>query len=108
VAWPLEENNLVALALGALVIGFWFGGVIDKEYFNFQNPENIILKIVFVILSIIGFIQLNKYIESLFHIINISHNIEATISSLILGFYISFIAPFILCFVKLQTKQSNQ
>ena len=103
-AWPLEENNLVALALGALVIGFWFGGIIDKEYFNFQNSENIILKIIFVILAIIGFIQLNIYVEKLFDIINISHSVEAIISSLILGFYISFIAPFTLCFVRLQTK----
>ena len=104
-AWPLEENNLVALALGALVIGFWFGGIIDKEYFNFQNSENIILKIIFVILAIIGFIQLNIYVEKLFDIINISHSVEAIISSLILGFYISFIAPFTLCFVRLQTKR---
>ena len=106
-AWPLEENNLVALALGALVIGFWLGKIIDEKYFNFQNPDNIVLKITFVALAIIGFIQLNAYVENLFNIINISHNIEAIISSLLLGFYISFIAPFILCFISLQTKQLN-
>ena len=106
-AWPPEENSLVALALGALIIGFWFGGMIDKEYFNFQNPENIILKIIFVILAIIGFIQLNIYVENLLDITNISHSVVTIISSLILGFYISFIAPFILCFVRLQTKGLN-
>jgi len=107
VAWPPEENSLVALALGALIIGFWFGGMIDKEYFNFQNPENMILKIIFVILAIIGFIQLNIYVENLLDITNISHSVGTIISSLILGFYISFIAPFILCFVRLQTKGFN-
>ena len=107
VAWPPEENSLVALALGALVIGFWLGKIMDEKYFNFQNPDNIVLKITFVGLAIIGFIQLNAYVENLFNIINISHNIEAIISSLLLGFYISFIAPFILCFISLQTKQLN-
>lgn len=106
-AWPLEENNLVALALGALVIGFWLGKIMDEKYFNFQNPDNIVLKITFVGLAIVGFIQLNAYVENLFNIINIGHNIEAIISSLLLGFYISFIAPFILCFISLQTKQLN-
>ena len=106
-AWPLEENNLVALALGALVIGFWLGKIMDEKYFNFQNPDNIVLKITFVGLAIVGFIQLNVYVENLFNIINIGHNIEAIISSLLLGFYISFIAPFILCFISLQTKQLN-
>ena len=90
-AWPLEENNLVALALGALVIGFWLGKIMDEKYFNFQNPDNIVLKITFVGLAIVGFIQLNVYVENLFNIINIGHNIEAIISSLLLGFYISFI-----------------
>ena len=107
VVWPLEENNLVALALGALVIGFWLGKIMDEKYFNFQNRDNIVLKITFVGLAIIGFIQLNVYVENLFNIINIGHNIEAIISSLLLGFYISFIAPFILCFISLQTKQLN-
>ncbi|MDA9372908.1 phosphatase PAP2 family protein [Pelagibacterales bacterium] len=106
-AWPLEENNLVALALGALVIGFWLGKIMDEKYFNFQNPDNIVLKITFVGLAIVGFIQLNVYVENLFNIINIGHNIEAIISSLLLGFYISFIAPFILSFISLQTKQLN-
>ena len=76
-AWPLEENNLVALALGALVIGFWLGKIMDEKYFNFQNPDNIVLKITFVGLAIVGFIQLNVYVENLFNIINIGHNIEA-------------------------------
>jgi len=40
----------------------------------------------------------------IFDITNLNHSIEAMISSLILGFYISFIAPFILCFVGLQKK----
>ena len=106
-AWPLEENNLVALALGALVIGFWLGKIMDEKYFNFQNPDNIVLKITFVGLAIVGFIQLNVYVENLFNIINIGRNIEAIVSSLLLGFYISFIAPFILYFISLQTKQLN-
>ena len=62
-AWPLEENNLVALALGALVIGFWLGKIMDEKYFNFQNPDNIVLKITFVGLAIVGFIQLNVYYD---------------------------------------------
>jgi hypothetical protein len=86
------------------VIGFWFGRILDEEYFHFKHQDNIILKIIFVVLAIIGFIQLNVYVESLFDITNLNHSIEAVVSSLILGFYISFIAPFILCFVRLQKK----
>ena len=104
VFWPPEENSLTALALGALVIGFWFGRILDEEYFHFKHQDNIILKIIFVVLAIIGFIQLNVYVENLFDITNLNHSMEAMISSLILGFYISFIAPFILCFIKLQKK----
>ena len=105
--WPPEENGLTALALGALVIGFWFGRILDEEYFRFTNQDNIVLKIIFVVLAVIGFIQLNIFVENLFDITNIGHSIEAIISSLILGFYISFIAPFILSFVRLQSKQSG-
>ena len=90
-----------------MYFGFLLGKIIDEKYFNFQNPDNIVLKITFVCLAIVGFIQLNVYVENLFNIINIGHNIEAIISSLLLGFYISFIAPFILYFISLQTKQLN-
>ena len=103
--WPPEENGLTALALGALVIGFWFGRILDEEYFRFTNQDNIVLKIIFVVLAVIGFIQLNIFVENLFDITNVGHSIEAIISSLILGFYISFIAPFILSFIGLQSKQ---
>ena len=107
VFWPLEENSLTALALGALVIGFWFGRILDEEYFHFTNQDNIVLKIIFVVLAVIGFILLNIFVENLFDITSIGHSIEAIISSLILGFYISFIAPFILSFIRLQSKQSS-
>ena len=50
VFWPLEENGLTALALGALVIGFWFGRILDEEYFRFTNQDNVVLKIIFVVL----------------------------------------------------------
>ena len=62
VFWPPEENGLIALALGALVVGFWFGRILDEEYFHFKHQDNIILKIIFVVLAIIGFIQLNVYV----------------------------------------------
>ena len=58
--WPPEENSLTALALGALVIGFWFGRVLDEEYFHFTNQDNIVLKIISVVLAVIGFIQLKE------------------------------------------------
>ena len=102
--WPPEENGLTALALGALVIGFWFGRILDEEYFYFTNQDNIVLKIIFVVSAVIGFILLNIFVENIFDITSVGHSIEAIISSLVLGFYISFIAPFILSFLRLQKK----
>ena len=101
-AWPLEENRIVAVALGSLIMGFWTGQTINRKYFNFESPKNLLLKILSAILAVFGFIQLNKNIDQILEIIQLSHSIETMASSLLLGLYISLIAPFILSLMRLQ------
>ena len=101
-AWPLEENRIVAVTLGSLIMGFWIGQTIDKKYFNFESPKNLLLKILSAILAVFGFIQLNKNIDQILEMIQLNHTIETIASSLLLGLYISLIAPFILSLMRLQ------
>ena len=83
-------------------MGFWIGQTIDKKYFNFESPKNLLLKVMSAILAVFGFIQLNKNIDQILEIIQLSHSIETMASSLLLGLYISLIAPFILSLMRLQ------
>jgi hypothetical protein len=101
-AWPLEENRIVAVTLGSLIMGFWIGQTIDRKYFNFESPKNLLLKILSAILAVFGFIQLNKNIDQILEMIHLNHSIETIASSLLIGLYISLIAPFILSLMRLQ------
>jgi len=105
--WPIEESKIVALAQGSLIIGFWLGQKIDDEYFSFKSPEKLLLKIMSAIIALVGFIQINKFLEQILEVLQLNHNIEAIVSSLILGLYISIIAPFVLSMIKLQVKRKN-
>lgn len=105
--WPIEESRIVALALGNLIIGFWLGQKIDEEYFSFKSPEKLLIKMLSATIALVGFIQINNFLEQTLEVLQLNHNIEAIVSSLILGLYISIIAPFVLSMIKLQVKRKN-
>ena len=106
--WPDGEDKIVSLAIGSLVMGFFIGQIIDIKYFNFESPQNLAFKILSTILALAGFIQLNRSVDQILEIINFNHSIEAAASSLVIGLYISLIAPLILSFLQLQTKKVNR
>ena len=106
--WPDGEDKIVSVALGSLVIGFFIGQIIDIKYFNFESPQNLAFKILSTILALAGFIQLNRSVDQILEIINFNHSVEAAASSLVIGLYISLIAPLILSFLQLQTKKVNR
>ena len=106
--WPDGEDKIVSVALGSLVIGFFIGQIIDIKYFNFESPQNLAFKILSTILALAGLIQLNRSVDQILEIINFNHSIEAAASSLVIGLYISLIAPLILSFLQLQTKKVNR
>jgi Ni,Fe-hydrogenase I cytochrome b subunit len=101
--WPNDDISIV-IALGFLIIGFWLGQFIDKRSFEFNNSFNLILKFMSGIIALVGFIFLDQLIEKLFTFINTHHLVETMISSIVLGFYISFISLFILNYLKLQNR----
>ena len=106
--WPDGEDKIVSVALGSLVVGFFIGQIIDIRYFNFESPQNLAFKILSTILALAGFIQLNRSVDQILEIINFNHSVEAAASSLVIGLYISLIAPLILSFLQLQTKKVNR
>ena len=106
--WPDGEDKIVSVALGSLVMGFFIGQIIDIKYFNFESPQNLAFKILSTILALAGLIQLNRSVDQILEIINFNHSIEAAASSLVIGLYISLIAPLILSFLQLQTKKVNR
>jgi glycerophosphoryl diester phosphodiesterase len=106
--WPDGEDKIVSVALGSLVMGFFIGQIIDIRYFNFESPQNLAFKILSTILALAGFIQLNRSVDQILEIINFNYSVEAAASSLVIGLYISLIAPLILSFLQLQTKKVNR
>ena len=106
--WPDGEDKIVSVALGSLVMGFFIGQIIDIKYFNFESPQNLAFKILSTILALACFIQLNRSVDQILEIINFNHSVEAAASSLVIGLYISLIAPLILSFLQLQTKKVNR
>jgi glycerophosphoryl diester phosphodiesterase len=106
--WPDGEDKIVSVALGSLVMGFFIGQIIDIKYFNFESPQNLAFKILSTILALAGLIQLNRSVDQILEIINFNHSIVAAASSLVIGLYISLIAPLILSFLQLQTKKVNR
>ena len=106
--WPDGEDKIVSVALGSLVMGFFIGQIIDIKYFNFESPQNLAFKILSTILALAGLIQLNRSVDQILEIINFNYSVEAAASSLVIGLYISLIAPLILSFLQLQTKKVNR
>ena len=89
-------------------MGFFIGQIIDIKYFNFESPQNLAFKILSTILALAGFIQLNRCVDQILEIINFNNSVEAAASSLVIGLYISLIAPLILSFLQLQAKKVDR
>tara|TARA_B110001454_G_C12627616_1_gene395538 strand:+ start:90 stop:965 length:876 start_codon:yes stop_codon:yes gene_type:complete len=105
--WPTQDGKIIVTGLGALIIGFWLGNKLNDAFAQYERPANIFLKLLSSLFAVIGFIILNDKLEHLFQLIQFSDHLETGISSLILGIYISFIAPTILFYLRLQTKTKN-
>ena len=103
--WPSKDGEIIVLGLGGLIIGFWLGQKIDSTFLNYAQPKNIYLKILSSVIAVVGFIALNNQLEKLFGFIQFNNNFEIAFSSLILGLYITIIAPTILFYLRLQTKE---
>ena len=101
--WPAQDDKTAILALGGLIIGFWMGKEIDSSFMKYQPPQNKLLSVLSSIIALIGFILINENIDQLFSLVSLHKGIEISISSLILGIYISFIAPSILYLMRLQS-----
>jgi len=102
-SWPTDRGDIVVTSVGGLIIGYWVGTIIDKNYFSFSRVNNIFLHILSSIIALIGFIYLNEFIENIFENINLPILLETTLSSLVLGFYISFLAFYLLSKFKIQS-----
>ena len=103
--WPSKDGEIIVLGLGGLIIGFWLGQKIDSTFLNYAQPKNIYLKILSSVIAVVGFVALNNQLEKLFGFIQFNNNFEIAFSSLILGLYITIIAPTILFYLRLQTKE---
>ena len=101
-SWPSEEGAIIVSSIGGLVIGYWLGTVMDKRYFSFSKVDNIFLHVLSSIIALIGFILLNEFIENIFDYTDLPILFELTLSSSILGFYISFLAFYLLSKIKIQ------
>ena len=101
--WPAHDDKTTVLALGGLIVGFWMGKEIDYSFMKYQPPQNKLLSILSAVIALIGFILINENIDQLFSLVSLYKSIEISISSFILGIYISFVAPSILYLMKLQS-----
>ena len=102
-SWPSDEGAITVSSIGGLVIGYWLGTVMDKKYFSFTKVDNMFLHILSSIIALIGFIILNDFIENIFDYTELPILFELTLSSAILGFYISFLAFYLLSKMKIQS-----
>ena len=102
-SWPSGEGAVIVLSVGGLVIGYWLGTIIDKKCFSFSRVNNIFLHILSSVIALIGFIFLNEFIEIILEHTNLPILLETALSSFILGFYISFLAFYLLSKFKIQS-----
>ena len=74
-----------------------------KKYFGYDRASIIFMHYFSCSMALIFFLILNKFLETGFDQVILPEWFEVGMSSLILGFYISFIALFLLSKVKLQS-----
>ena len=99
----MEHGYALVAGLGGLILGFMIGSDLDKRYFNYERVSNSFMHYFSCSLALIVFLVLNKFLENVFAQIILPELLEISVSSFILGAYISFIALFLLSKVKLQS-----
>ena len=100
--WPTAHGNEAAIAIGGLMIGFFIGKDIDYKQFNFVRTSNAFAHYTSCFLALVLFLLFNEYLNLAFEKVNLPLELETALSSLILGFYISFLSLYLLSKIKLQ------
>ncbi len=84
------------------MIGFFIGKDIDHKQFNFVRTSNAFAHYTSCFLALVLFLLFNEYLNLAFEKVNLSLELETALSSLILGFFISFLSLYLLSKIKLQ------
>ena len=103
--WPSDHETTIVTGIGGLIIGFFIGKNIDYKYFNFKRMPNSYFHYFSCFLALINFILLNEFLELGFELVSLPIWFESSVSSLILGLYISFIGLYLLSKIKLQSSR---
>ncbi len=104
ITWPLSSSMSIVVSFSGFILGFWLGQQLDTNRFNFVRVENLYLHYLSSIIALIGFLILNNLINYITDLYRISSLFTDFVSTAFLGFYISFIALYLLSKVKLQSK----
>ena len=100
--WPTAHGNEAAIAIGGLMIGFFIGKDIDYKQFNFVRTSNAFAHYTSCFLALFLFLLFNEFLNLAFEKVNLPIELETALSSLILGFFISFLSLYLLSKIKLQ------
>ena len=100
--WPTVHGNEAAIAIGGLMIGFFIGKDIDYKQFNFVRTSNAFAHYTSCFLALVLFLLFNEFLNLAFEKVNLPIELETALSSLILGFFISFLSLYLLSKIKLQ------
>ena len=95
------HGNEAAIAIGGLMIGFFIGKDIDYKQFNFVH-SNTFAHYTSCFLALVLFLLFNEFLNLAFEKVNLPIELETALSSLILGFFISFLSLYLLSKIKLQ------
>ena len=103
--WPSDHETTIVTGIGGLIIGFFIGKNIDYKYFNFKRIPNTYFHYFSCFFALIIFILLNEFLELGFELMSLPTWFESSVSSLILGLYISFIGLYLLSKIRLQSSR---
>ena len=103
--WPSDHETTIVTGIGGLIIGFFIGKNIDYKYFNFKRIPNTYFHYFSCFFALTIFILLNEFLELGFELVSLPIWFESSVSSLILGLYISFIGLYLLSKIKLQSSR---
>ena len=103
--WPSDHETTIVTGIGGLIIGFFIGKNIDYKYFNFKRIPNTYFHYFSCFFALTIFILLNEFLELGFELMSLPTWFESSVSSLILGLYISFIGLYLLSKIKLQSSR---
>ena len=103
--WPSDHETTIVTGIGGLIIGFFIGKNIDYKYFNFKRIPNTYFHYFSCFFALTIFILLNEFLELGFELMSLPTWFESSVSSLILGLYISFIGLYLLSKIRLQSSR---